>query len=257
VNPVLVDTHAHLGGDAFDPDRDEVIARAAGAGVAAILDVGVDAASSEAASRLAGRHASVFSAAGIHPHEASKAGDADLARVESLLSLPKTLALGEIGLDTHYHFSPVPDQKRLFLDQVRLAVRLGKPMIVHVREAMADALDLLAGAGAAPYRGVFHCYGGEAGEIPAVLEMGFHVSFTGVVTFKNFANAAAVLAVPDDRLLLETDSPYMTPAPLRGKRNEPAFLAHTLARLAEMRGTPAATLADRTTANARSLFGFP
>jgi TatD DNase family protein len=256
VNGLLVDTHAHLSGEEFEGDRDEVVRRALDAGVEAVIDVGTDVASSVKAGGFAERGSAVFASAGIHPHGASKASIADLEKIESLLESPKTVAAGEIGLDYHYSFSPHEVQQSLFRRQIEIGLRKNKPLIVHVREAMPDALIILRSLDAAPFRGVFHCYGGTLDEAAEVLELGFHISFTGVVTFRNYSGPDIVTAVPLDRLLLETDAPYMTPVPLRGRRNEPAFLGYTARRIAEMRGETVESLAAATTRNARTLFGL-
>jgi TatD DNase family protein len=253
---LLVDTHAHLNGAEFDGDRGEVIGRALAAGVEAVIDVGTDAESSGKAGGFAEREPAVFASVGIHPHEASRASDADLKRIETLLDSPKTVAVGEIGLDYHYSYSPHDVQRTLFLKLVEIGLKKNKPLIVHVREAMPEALRILRDLGAAPYRGVFHCYGGTLSEAAEVLDLGFHISFTGVVTFRNYSDSEIVRAVPPGRLLLETDSPYMTPVPLRGRRNEPAFLTHVADRAAAMRGATSGEIAALTTGNARALFGL-
>ncbi len=253
---LLVDTHAHLSGKEFEEDRDEVVRRALEAGVETIIDVGTDLQSSVSAGGFAEKQPAVFASAGIHPHEASKPAAGDLEKIEALLESPKTVAVGEIGLDYHYSFSPHNIQKTVFLRQIEIGLRMKKPLIVHVREAMPDALAVLRSVDAAPYRGVFHCYGGTLDEAEEVLALGFHLSFTGVVTFRNYAGADIVRAVPPNRLLLETDAPYMTPVPLRGRRNEPAFITHTLHRIADMRGETPESLAASTTRNARTLFGL-
>lgn len=253
---LLVDTHAHLSGKEFEGDRDAVVRRALEAGVETIIDVGTDLQSSVSTGGFAEKQPAVFASAGIHPHEASKASAGDLERIETLLDSPKTVAVGEIGLDYHYSFSPHDTQKTVFLRQIEIGLRKKKPLIVHVREAMPDALAVLRSMDAAPYRGVFHCYGGTLKEAEEVLGLGFHISFTGVVTFRNYAGLDIVRSVPAERLLLETDAPYMTPVPLRGRRNEPAFIRNTLLRIADMRGETAESVAASTTRNARTLFGL-
>jgi len=239
----------------FDTDREEVVKRASSAGVEFILDVGTDAATSQKAVLISKTHPSIFAAAGIHPHEASKASDGDLRSIDSLLRDPKVLALGEIGLDYHYSFSPKDVQKSLFRKQIGIGVQAGKPLIIHVREAMNDALAILRETEHPGFRGVFHCFGGSREDVALILEMGFHISFTGVVTFRNFTKTDVVTAVPLNRLLLETDSPYMTPAPMRGKRNEPSLLVHVAKRLAEIMDVPVEELVSQSTANAKMLFG--
>jgi len=252
----LIDTHCHLNMADFDDDRKDVIDRASAAGVEFILDIGTDIVSSRKATCLSKDNPSVFSAVGVHPHEASKVSESDLGAIESLLDDPKAVALGEIGLDYHYQFSPRDVQKSLFRKQIDIGILRGKPLIIHVREAMSDALRILRETECSQFRGVFHCFAGSAEDVPPLLEMGFYISFTGVVTFKNFSKHDAVASVPLNRLLLETDAPYMTPVPLRGKRNEPSMLIHTAKRLAETCGVPLETLVSQTTANAKALFGL-
>lgn len=251
----LIDTHAHLNMPEFDADRGEVVSRASLSGVERILDIGTDVPSSRKALALTQIHPSIYAAAGIHPHEASKASVADLDEIEFLLHESKVLALGEIGLDYHYNYSPRDVQQALFRKQIEIGLRAGKPMIIHVREAMQDALRILKETGPPRLKGVFHCFGGSLEDVPAVLEMGFYISFTGVITFRNFSRKDIVSAVPLNRILLETDSPYMTPVPMRGKRNEPSMLVHTAKHLSEILQIPEEELVSQTTANAVTLFG--
>jgi TatD DNase family protein len=252
---MIIDTHSHLNTQPFDTDLEDVLRRAEENGVSAVIDVGTDIPTS----RKAAGNASdprVYAAAGIHPHEASKAAESDLAELRGLLGRPRTVALGEIGLDYHYDFSPPDVQKRWFTLQLNLARELKLPVIVHVREAMDDALKLIDAVSEGPWQGVFHCFGGTAEQARMVLSRGFHISFTGVVTFKNFRGWDAVRSVPLHRMVLETDSPYMTPVPLRGKRNEPAFLPHIADRLAAFIEVSTDELARSTTENAIRLFGL-
>lgn len=240
----------------FVKDREAVLTRAASAGVTAVIDIGTDLASSKAAAGLSRIFDNVFASAGIHPHESGAAGDDDLAALEALLTMPRTVALGEIGLDYHYDFSPRETQQSLFKRQLQLARSLDMPVIIHVREAMQEALAIIDSLGAAPWRGVFHCFSGTAADAAEVQERGFHVSFTGVVTFKNFVTSDAVRLIQEERLLLETDCPYMAPVPHRGKRCEPMHLPHTGGKVAEIRGVSPEHLAAATTENAIALFGL-
>ncbi|MBN1894025.1 TatD family hydrolase [bacterium] len=252
---MIIDTHSHLNMAMFDPDLAEVLTRAEENGVSAVIDVGTDIPTS----RKAAANASdprVYAACGIHPHETSKAAPSDLEELRDLLGRPRTVALGEIGLDYHYDFSPPDVQKRWFTLQLKLARELKVPVIVHVREAMDDALKLIDAVSGDLWQGVFHCYGGTAEQAGMVLSRGFHISFTGVVTFRNFRAFDAVRSVPLNCMLLETDCPYMTPVPLRGKRNEPAFLPHIVERLAGIIEVSPAELARLTTENAVRLFGL-
>jgi TatD DNase family protein len=251
---MLADTHAHLNMKEFDPDRESVLERAADSGVEWILDVGTDLESSRKAVREAACLKTVFAAAGVHPHAALAVNPSVLSELETLLSSPKVKALGEIGLDYHYDFSPRSVQRDAFRAQLEMALSRRMPVIIHVREAMADALDILHAFSADGWEGVFHCFSGNSEDASRLIRMGFHISFTGVVTFPNFGKFDAVRQVPLNRLLLETDAPYMTPVPHRGKRNEPAFLTFTAAKLSEILGVEPNFLAAQTTRNALTLF---
>lgn len=252
----FIDTHAHLNMEVYDPDRDAVVERSLAAGVQWIIDVGVDFSTSLCSIELSSKYSSVFSAVGIHPHEASKVSLQDLNRLEAFCQNSKVVAIGEIGLDYHYNFSPPEIQKKIFLAQLELARKLQKPVIVHVREAMTDALNLIRSIASSDWKGVFHCFGGKAKDIPEILEMGFMISFTGVITFHNFKKQDLVRMVPLDRLLLETDAPYMTPVPFRGKRNEPAFLPHIAKAIASIHSISEQAIANASTSNAKKLFGL-
>jgi len=252
---MIIDTHSHLNMQPFETDLKDVLRRAEENGVSAVIDVATDIPTSRKAAANA-RDARVYAAAGIHPHETAKASGSDLEELRQLLRQPRTVALGEIGLDYHYHFSPPDVQKRWFTLQLNLARELKVPVIVHVREAMEDALNLIDAVSEGPWQGVFHCFGGTAEQARMVLSRGFHVSFTGVVTFRNFRGFDVLRSMPPYRLVLETDSPYMTPVPLRGKRNEPAFLPHIVDRLAAIIEVSPAELARSTTENAIRLFGL-
>jgi TatD DNase family protein len=250
---MLVDTHTHLTMSEFEEDLDDVIQRAREAGVMKMISVGTDYDSSHGSISLAERHHEIFAAVGLHPHEA----DTDLGNlswIQELAAHSKVVAIGEIGLDYYYNFSPRDLQQHWFKAQLELARQLNLPVIVHVRDAMNDALSIIRSAGTPPWQGVFHCYGGTRKEIPDILKMGFHVSFTGVVSFKNFMQMDAVQAVPLSRLLLETDAPYMAPVPYRGKRNEPMYLPYTLQAIAKITDIPADRLIKSTTQNADLLF---
>ena len=253
---MLIDTHTHLNSQPFDDDREEVVQRAKEADVQVILDVGTDLETSRKAVEYSEKIDGLCAAVGIHPHDAAKAGKQDLTEIKKLLDYPKVVGLGEIGLDYHYHFSPAEIQQEIFSKQLCMAQEKDKPVIIHIREAMQDGLEILNRSGKPPWKGVFHCYGGTVEDIPSVLARGFFISFTGVVTFHNFKNVEKIRAVPLDRLLLETDAPYMTPVPHRGKRNEPCFLIHTAKILADLYDIDYEELARITTSNARMLFGL-
>ena len=258
----LFDTHAHLDQEDFDADRAAVVERAREAGVESILSVGIGAASSEAAVRLAGEWPAVHAAVGIQPNYAGDASQGDWDCVAALARGGRVVAIGETGLDRHWDFTPFDVQQDYFDRHLRLAVELNLPVIVHCREAEADVLAMLREAAArGPLRGVMHAFSGDDALADECVALGLHLSFAGNVTYTNkkFASLRAVAAAaPAERLLIETDSPYIVPHPLRGKqkRNEPALLRHTVACLAGWRGVPAEQIAAQTTTNARRLFGL-
>jgi TatD DNase family protein len=257
-----VDTHVHLDQSEFDGDREAVIERARQAAVEAIVCVGITADSSEAALKLACDHQSIHAAVGIQPNYCAEAAEGDWERIVAMASGEPVVALGETGLDRHWDFAPFALQKEYFVRHLELARRCGLPVAIHCREAEADLMPLLhQAATGGPLRGVLHAFGGDAALAAECVELGLYVSFAGAVTYRNkkFASLrAAAAAVPDDRIVIETDSPYLVPHPLRGKRkrNEPAWIVHTAACLAELRGVSVDELAAQTTANARRLFGI-
>lgn len=254
----LIDSHAHVSTGKFQADRAEVLGRARQAGLVAIVDVGCDLASSRAALELAAAEPLVWAAAGVHPHEARHWDAAAPGALRELLGAPRCVALGEIGLDFHYDFSPRDVQRQAFRAQLRLALELDKPVVLHVREAYPEALATLDELRHPRLRGVAHCFTGEADEARGFVARGFGVSFSGAVTFKNaHAIQAAARVVPAELLLVETDCPYMAPVPLRGKRCEPAFVAHTARFLAGLRGEDEAALRRQTAANAVRLLELP
>jgi len=251
----FIDSHAHLVDPAFDPDREAVIERARQTGCAAIVSMGTSPADSRAALNLARSHAGyVYATAGFHPHEAASFDPRrDTPMIRELL-LEGAVAVGECGLDYHYDNSPRESQQQAFAAQLALAGELNKPVVVHTRDADSDMEAMVRDAGTAGVRGVLHCFTGPARLAEIALEAGWYISFSGIVTFKKWSGSDLVRAVPDDRILVESDSPYLAPVPHRGKRNEPAFVSLTLARLAEMRGVAAQALGDLVMANARRLF---
>jgi TatD DNase family protein len=259
----LVDTHAHLDQEDFDADRAAVVDRAVAAGVERILCVGVDAASSAAAVRLAEEFPQIYAAVGVHPNSAADAAPGDWNRICELLDRPKVVALGETGLDRYWDAAPIEVQKEFFLRHLELSRERTLPVIIHCRDAWDDLLPLLRTAAAAgPLIGVMHAMSGDAAQAAECLALGLHISFAGNVTYKNKKFEpllAAALAVPLDRLLVETDSPYLTPEPLRGKwkRNEPATVAFTAAYLSGLRGLSREEFGVHAAENARRLFGLP
>ena len=256
----LVDSHCHLDDRQFDADRQEVIERALAAGIQCMLAIGSGDGPPDlgAAVRLAEAHPAVYATVGVHPHDAAKAGEDSWDSLKSLLAHPKVLALGEIGLDYHYNYSPPEVQRTVFVCQLDLARQARKPVIIHTRDAWQDTLRILREHWApAGLPCIMHCFSGGPEEARQCLDMGFYLSFAGVVTFPKAVRVqqAARLA-PADRLLVETDAPYLAPVPVRGRRNEPAYVVHTARRLAELRGEGADGLAAAVVSNFRRLFGL-
>jgi TatD DNase family protein len=254
----FIDSHAHLADPAFDADRDAAIVRARGTGAAAIVCIGESIAAAERAATIASLHAGfVFATAGVHPHDAAAFDpmrDADAIR--SLIDRG-AVAIGECGLDYHYDHSPRDLQRRTFASQLALARELSRPVVVHTREAEDDTRAMVVEAGRAGVRGVLHCYTGSHSLAEAALEVGWFVSFSGIVTFKKWSDDALIRLVPDDRLLVESDSPFLAPVPHRGKRNEPAWVSFTVARVAAARGADSDVLGRQTTRNAIRFFNLP
>jgi TatD DNase family protein len=258
----VIDSHCHLADDAFEADLDAVIARAQDAGVSGGLCVLAmdEPAQMRRVPKVAEAWTALGFAAGIHPHEAARFTGPEGARLErvrqALQELPRLRALGEIGLDYHYDFSPREVQREVFREQVRLAGEMQLPLIVHTREAEADTRAILEAEASPPLRGVLHCFTGSPAMAEWAIESGLYVSFAGILTFPN-ANALRALAadLPLDRLLVETDCPYLAPVPYRGKRCEPAFVVEVGRTLARLRDVPYEELARATTANHARLFG--
>ena len=253
----LVDSHCHLDSAEFDADRDEVVQRALDAGVQRMVAIGTGSGPPdlEAGIRLADKYAAFYATAGVHPHDAAKAGEADLQRLEQLLSHPKVIAAGEIGLDYHYDFSPRDTQKAVFIQQMAIAAAARKPIVIHTREAWDDTLALIEQHWKpSGLPGVMHCFSGGPAEARRSLELGFYLSFGGIVTFPKALDVhAAAREAPADRILVETDAPYLAPVPKRGKRNEPALVVHTARKLAELRGVDFEEVCRVTSENFRRL----
>ncbi len=251
----FVDTHAHLYADAFASDRKACIDRACTSSVEGIINAGTDSSSSRAAVNLA-RLPGVWALGGVHPHQAAAAADKDLDWLEHLLELDEVLGVGEIGLDYHYDFSPRPLQAQVFGRQLALAKKHGALVVVHNREADSDCLDLLRRGLLAGHPVLLHCFSGDVALMEEVLDRGYHIGLGGVVTFKNARETHEVARqVPLDRLVLETDAPYLAPHPKRGRRNEPAFIPLIAERIAHLKGIPVEEVAAETTAAAELFFG--
>ena len=256
----MIDTHCHLADEVFEPDLDSVVARARAAGVTGavcILAAG-DADERRRAARVADIWPSVAFAVGVHPHQAHQcAGQPGRAEtwIRETASQRQVAAVGEIGLDYHYDFSPREVQREVFVEQLSLARALDLPVVIHTREADEDTFAVLQADGHG-VRGVFHCFTGGVDRARRALDLGFHLSLAGILTFPKATDLHEVAAfAPDDRLLIETDSPFLAPVPFRGKRNEPAHVAQVAAALARLRAVDAAALVALTTANALQLFG--
>lgn len=254
----FIDSHCHLADPAFDPDRDLVIERALDTGARALVCIGesLDAAA-RAAAIVAHRPGVVFSTAGVHPHDAA-GFDAprDVDSIREFITRG-AVAIGECGLDSHYDHSPRDYQRRAFAAQLSLALELRRPVVVHTRDAEDDTRSMVVEAGLAGVRGVLHCYTGSHVLAEAALAVGWYISFSGIITFKKWTDHELIRLVPQDRLLVESDAPYLAPVPNRGKRNEPAWVSHTIARIAEIRGVETPALAAQTADNAIRLFSLP
>jgi len=254
----LVDTHAHLDDRKFADDRPEVLRRAADAGIAAIVNIGYNRRSIDTTLALAKEWPIVYAAVGCHPTDADEYDDgfeqwlAQLVRTED-----NVVAIGEVGLDYHWDTVPRDVQHEVFRRQIALAKRLGVPLVIHNREADEDTVRILEEEGAAEVGGVMHCFAGDWSMAKRCLDMNFYIGLGGLVTYKNAPQTKEVArCVPLHRLVLETDAPYMTPVPFRGKRNESSYVRYVAEAVAELRGMPLEDLARATTANARKLFGI-
>jgi TatD DNase family protein len=256
----LVDTHAHLDDEQFAPDLPAVLDRAHAAGVERILTIATSASSSAKSIELARKYPELSASVGIQPNNLSQAAPGDWDEVVRLSAHPAVRAIGETGLDRHWDYAPFDLQQEYFARHLALARDRGLAVVIHCREAEADVVSMLKSEFErhGPIRGVMHSFTGDASTASQCIAMGLHISFAGMVTFKNaHALREVALQIPPESLLVETDSPYLSPAPLRGKRNEPAHLVHTLKCLADLRGIEPETLAELTSRNAIKLFGLP
>jgi TatD DNase family protein len=255
----LVDSHCHLDYADFGTEREAVLARARAVGVRWFVTIGSGRGTESApdAVALAGQHPDVVATVGIHPHDASLASEQAVARIRALASESRVVAVGEIGLDYHYDHSPRDAQQDAFRRLIAVAREVGKPLVIHTRSAPADTLAILRSEGARDVGGVIHCFSEDASFAREAMDLGFDLSFSGIVTFKKSDDLRAVArAVPLDRLLIETDAPYLAPLPHRGKRNEPALLSVTAAHLAATLGLSQEDLCAHTSANAVRRFGL-
>jgi len=246
----VTDSHCHLDHEKFSADLDAVLVRATEAGVNRILCIGTGDGPPhlDCAIRLADRYPQIVATIGVHPHEAAKATPETYAELRRLGTHPKVVAYGEIGLDYHYDFSPRDVQRAVFIEQLNIARELVLPITIHTREAWDDTMSILADHWSGP--GILHCFTGDPAQAQQALDRGFHLAYGGVLTFRTAENVRESAKItPDDRLLIETDAPYLAPIPYRGKRNEPAMMIETLKKLAEVRETTPERIAELTTAN--------
>ncbi|WP_062240365.1 TatD family hydrolase [Fictibacillus sp. FJAT-27399] len=253
----MFDTHAHLNAIQFEEDLEEVIQRALDEGISHIVVVGFDRPTIKGAIKLADTYDFIYAAVGWHPVDAVDMTPEDLQWIEELAAHPKVVALGEMGLDYHWDKSPEDVQKDVFRQQIQLAKKVKLPIIIHNRDATQDVVDILKSEGAEEVGGIMHCYSGSLEVAKQCLDMNFYISFGGPVTFKNAKKPKEVAKeIPIDRLLIETDCPYLSPHPLRGKRNEPSYVKYVAEAIAELREIPLEDLVKKTSDNARQLFGI-
>jgi len=256
---VLVDSHCHIDMKQFNKDRDAVMQRARDAGITAVIDVGCDLASSESAIGFAERYNEVFATVGFHPHSASEMGDGDLDRLEGLARHRKVVAIGEIGLDFYRNLSPREVQIEAFKKQLALARELGLPVVIHSRQAKDEVFSILTEwvDASGEDSGVLHCFSGDSELAKQYIDMGFFISIAGPVTYSSSTAIEIAREVSLDRLLIETDCPFLTPEPHRGKRNEPSYVLLVAQKIAEMRGITVDSVEEHTSRNAARLFRLP
>jgi len=254
---MLFDSHTHYDDKKFDNDRDILLASLPEKGIGYVLNVGCGIESTRKSIEFSKRYDYIYTATGIHPHDASRAPDGYCAVLEDFFRNEKVVAVGEIGLDYHYDFSPRDVQKEVFVNHLELAVKVGKPVIIHNREAHKDVLDIVASYAGSLRGCVFHCFSGSVETAREVLKMGFYLSFGGAITFKNARRAIEVIEyMPLDRLLIETDCPYMAPTPHRGERNDSSFIHFVAEKAAEIKNMEVTDIISATTDNAKRLFNI-
>ena len=255
----MIDSHAHLHDSSFDTDRAEVIKRAEDSGVRLIIDVGCDLPTSRAAVELADRYDFIYATVGVHPHDTREINDSTYEELQQLSRHRKVIAWGEIGLDYHYMNSPKEIQIQAFRDQIRLAKGIGLPIVIHTRDAQTDTLRILKEEEADQIGGVFHCYTGDLETAKAAMALNFMISFSGVITFPKAQNLQEVVKqVPLDKIMIETDCPYLTPVPYRGKRNEPAYVRQVSEKIVELKPSNSyEQVVIAATSNTQRVFKFP
>ncbi|MBW4828416.1 MAG: TatD family hydrolase [Clostridiaceae bacterium] len=254
---MLIDSHAHLDDRKFNKDRDRLIKSLKQNDISLVINVGADVSSSIKSVKLADGYENVYAAVGVHPHSAKEMDDSTIDVLRAFAKRDKVVAIGEIGLDFHYDNSPRNIQRKWFIEQIKLAKELDMPIIVHSRDADQETFDILKEEADERLRGVLHCYSGSAEMAKDYIDLGFYISLAGPVTFKNARKPKEVAkVVPIDKLLIETDSPYLTPEPHRGKRNEPLYVRHVASMIAELRGMDFEDVGRITSENTKRLFNI-
>lgn len=250
----MIDSHCHLDSKVYRGQLEELLAEAQAAGVHTVVNIGVDLPSSELSIALAEQHDMLYATVGVHPHDAKTLDDRALARLKELATHRKVVAIGEIGLDYYRDMSPRPVQREVFRRQLELAVELKMPIVIHTREAFEDTLEIVRDFAPMLPGGVFHCFPGSTEEAEQVIEMGFIISVGGIITYKNAGMARVAAEIPLEKIIIETDAPYLTPMPHRGTTNRPALVKLVAAKLAELRGTSVAEIEKVTDRNSRKLY---
>ena len=252
---MLIDSHAHLDDERFDRDRDMLIKSLKDNGIDLVINIGADVVSSIKSVSLSEKYDNIYAAVGVHPHSAKDMDESTIDVLKSLTNRKKVVAIGEIGLDYYYDNSPRDIQRKRFIEQIQLAKDVNLPVIIHSREAAQETFDILQKAQDGSLEGVLHCYSGSVEMALEYIKLGFYISIAGPVSFKNAKIPKEVAKkIPIDRLLIETDSPYLTPEPYRGKRNEPTYVRYVAGTIAELRGISFEELASKTSQNTRKLF---
>ncbi|MBT3256684.1 MAG: TatD family hydrolase [Deltaproteobacteria bacterium] len=255
---MLVDSHCHLDMKDFDKDGEAVIGRARKEGIVHMISIGIDVKSSQSAIDLARRYAFISATVGCHPHDADECGPEDLQMLSRMTAEPEVVAWGEIGLDYYRNYSKKENQRKIFQTQLELAQTAKLPVIIHDRDAHEEVYATLEKMGKGERKGVIHCFSGDRDLAEAFIALGYYISIPGTVTYKKAIQIKEVAAtIPLDRMLVETDAPFLAPVPRRGKRNEPSLVNHTAREIAKLREIPFETVAEQTTRNAGTLFGLP
>lgn len=253
----IIDSHAHVAYESYKDDQAEVIARAFESGVEKLVQAGVDLETIDELLTAADTYSQIYVGIGLHPHEAKHWNEESANKIRQAAKHPKVVAIGECGLDFYYNYSEKETQIEVFRKQIQLAVELDKPLIVHTRDAWEETFELLECEGKGKLRGVFHCFTGNAAHLPKIYELGFYVSFSGILTFNNAKDIQeAARQIKDEFMLVETDCPYLTPVPHRGKRNEPSYVWFVAEKLATLRNEPLEEVARKTRENTCRLFGL-